>query len=53
VLVAGAVEPDLALFEELRDRLPGVPVQAVGDATGLGLVRKATEDAARFVAGLT
>jgi 2,4-dienoyl-CoA reductase (NADPH2) len=53
VLVAGVVEPDLSLFEELRDRLPGVPVQAVGDATGLGLVRKATEDAARFVATLT
>jgi len=52
VLVAGVVEPDLALFETVRDRLPGVPVQAVGDATGLGLVRKATEDAARFVAGL-
>ena len=52
VLVAGTVEPDLALFEELRARLPGVPVQAVGDATGLGLVRKATEDAARFVASL-
>jgi 2,4-dienoyl-CoA reductase (NADPH2) len=50
VLVAGVVEPDLALLEEIRERLPGVPVQAVGDATGLGLVRKATEDAARFVA---
>jgi 2,4-dienoyl-CoA reductase (NADPH2) len=50
VLVAGVVEPDLTLFEAVRDRLPGVPVQAVGDATGLGLVRKATEDAARFVA---
>jgi len=53
VLVAGVVEADLTFVEAVRDRLPGVPVQAVGDATGLGLVRKATEDAARFVAGLT
>ncbi|MFL6159228.1 MAG: FAD-dependent oxidoreductase, partial [Marmoricola sp.] len=52
VLDAGVVQPDLALFEAVRDRLPGVPVQAVGDATGLGLVRQATEDAARFVATL-
>ncbi|MFL6025210.1 MAG: FAD-dependent oxidoreductase [Marmoricola sp.] len=53
VLVAGTVGPDESLAAALRDRLPGVPVQAVGDATGLGLVRKATEDAARFVATLT
>ncbi len=53
VLVAGVVEADTGFFEAVRVRLPGVPVQAVGDATGLGLVRKATEDAARFVATLT
>jgi len=52
VLVAGVVEPDLTLFEAVREQLPGVLVQAVGDATGLGLVRKATEDAARAVAQL-
>ncbi|WP_221176261.1 FAD-dependent oxidoreductase [Nocardioides marmorisolisilvae] len=52
VLVAGVVQADTTLFDAVRDRLPGVPVQAVGDATGLGLVRKATEDAARFVATL-
>jgi 2,4-dienoyl-CoA reductase (NADPH2) len=52
VLVAGVVQPDLTLSDALRDRLPGVPVTAIGDATGLGLVRKATEDAARAVAQL-
>lgn len=52
VILAGAAEPELTLYDELRDRLPGVPVEAIGDATGLGLIQKATEDAARVVAGL-
>ena len=47
VIVAGAPQPDLALRDQLVERLPGVPVHAVGDCTGLGLIRKATEDGAR------
>ena len=50
VLAAGGLEPDTSLHDELVAGLPGVPVAAVGDLTGLGLVRKATEDAARAVA---
>ncbi|MCX6397060.1 MAG: FAD-dependent oxidoreductase [Propionibacteriales bacterium] len=52
VILAGSAGPDLALAQELTDRLPGVPVEAIGDATGLGLIQKATLDAARVVAGL-
>lgn len=52
VILAGTPEPELSLYAELTDRLPGVPVEAIGDATGLGLIQKATEDAARVVAGL-
>ncbi len=52
VVLAGEAEPDLALYDALRERLPGIPVTAIGDATGLGLIRKATEDAARAVAAL-
>lgn len=52
VLVAGVVEPDLTLYDALVARLPGIPVTAIGDATGPGLIRKATEDAARAVAAL-
>jgi 2,4-dienoyl-CoA reductase (NADPH2) len=52
VVVAGTLEPDTTLYDALSARLPDVPVVAIGDATGLGLVRKATEDAARAVAGL-
>ncbi|MGO4258090.1 oxidoreductase [Marmoricola sp. RAF53] len=47
VLVAGVPEPDLALYDALVARLPDVPVTAVGDATGYGLVQKAVEDGAR------
>ena len=47
VIIAGHPEPDTALFDALIDRLPGAKVHAVGDCTGLGLIRKATEDGAR------
>jgi 2,4-dienoyl-CoA reductase (NADPH2) len=47
VIIAGAPEADTALFDALTDRLPGAKVHAVGDCTGLGLIRKATEDGAR------
>ena len=47
VIIAGHPEADTALFDALTDRLPGAKVHAVGDCTGLGLIRKATEDGAR------
>ncbi len=47
VIVTGRHEPDTALFDELTDRLPGAKVHAVGDCTGVGLIRKATDDGAR------
>ncbi len=52
VVLVGEAQPDLTLYDALRVRLPQIPVEVVGDATGLGLIRKATEDAARVVAGL-
>lgn len=50
VIVAGAVEADTSLYDALRQTVQ--EVHAVGDCTGLGLFRKATEDAARAVARL-
>jgi 2,4-dienoyl-CoA reductase (NADPH2) len=47
VVLAGTLEPDLALHDALVARLPHVEVVAVGDCTGLGLVQKAVEDGAR------
>ncbi|AQT81752.1 NADH oxidase [Mycolicibacterium litorale] len=47
VIVAGHPQPDTALFDTLTDRLPAAKVHAAGDCTGLGLIRKATEDGAR------
>ncbi|NTY59417.1 FAD-dependent oxidoreductase [Mycolicibacterium sphagni] len=47
VIVAGHPEANTALFDALTDRLPSAKVHAVGDCTGLGLIRKATEDGAR------
>lgn len=47
VVVAGVAEPDTALFDTLRTALPDTQVHAAGDCTGLGLIRKATEDGAR------
>lgn len=52
VILAGEAQPELTLYDALVAALPGVPVTAVGDATGLGLIRGATEDAARAVAAL-
>jgi hypothetical protein len=40
-------EPNLRLHDAIAARLPGVEVYAVGDCRGYGLVRQATEDAAR------
>lgn len=47
VVLAGTVEPDTALFDALVDALPDAEVHAAGDCTGLGLIRKATEEGAR------
>jgi 2,4-dienoyl-CoA reductase (NADPH2) len=47
VLVVGHIEPDSTLYDAVVARLPGVPVHQVGDAAGLGLIRRATEDGAR------
>jgi 2,4-dienoyl-CoA reductase (NADPH2) len=50
VVLAGALEPDLTLHDALVGALPEADVHAVGDCTGLGLIRKATEDGARAAA---
>jgi 2,4-dienoyl-CoA reductase (NADPH2) len=47
VVLAGTVEPDTTLFDALVAALPGAQVHAAGDCTGLGLIRKATEEGAR------
>jgi 2,4-dienoyl-CoA reductase (NADPH2) len=47
VVVAGTPQPDTALFDALVTALPDAQVHAAGDCTGLGLIRKATEDGAR------
>ncbi|OBF03890.1 NADH oxidase [Mycobacterium sp. ACS4054] len=47
VVLAGAVEADTTLFDALIAALPGADVHAAGDCTGLGLIRKATEEGAR------
>lgn len=50
VVLAGASEPDTALFDAIRADVP--EAHAVGDCTGLGLVRKATEEATRVACAL-
>jgi 2,4-dienoyl-CoA reductase (NADPH2) len=47
VVIAGAPEPDTAMFDTLVSAMPEAEVHAAGDCTGLGLIRKATEDGAR------
>jgi 2,4-dienoyl-CoA reductase (NADPH2) len=47
VVVAGVPEPDTAMFDALMSAMPEAEVHAAGDCTGLGLIRKATEDGAR------
>lgn len=46
-VLAGTVEPNTTLFDALVAALPGAEVYAAGDCTGLGLIRKATEEGAR------
>jgi 2,4-dienoyl-CoA reductase (NADPH2) len=45
VILAGSLEPDTRLYDALRGRVP--ELHAVGDCTGLGLIQKATAEAAR------
>ncbi len=47
VVVAGTLEPKTELYEKIVAALPNTSVAAAGDCTGLGLIRKATEDGAR------
>lgn len=47
VVLAGTVEPDTTLFDSLVAAMPGAEVHAAGDCSGLGLIRKATEEGAR------
>ncbi len=50
VVLAGELEADTSLFDALKGEVP--ELHAVGDCTGLGLIRKATEDATRVAAAL-
>jgi 2,4-dienoyl-CoA reductase (NADPH2) len=52
VIVAGSAQPDLTLYHRLVDRLPLADVHAIGDCTGLGLIRKAVEEGARIACTL-
>jgi 2,4-dienoyl-CoA reductase (NADPH2) len=47
VVIAGKVEPDTTLFDTLVATMPDTEVHAAGDCSGLGLIRKATEEGAR------
>ena len=47
VVIAGTLEPNTELYEKVVAALPNINVSAAGDCTGLGLIRKATEDGAR------
>ena len=50
IIVAGTPRGNLDLAEALRES--GLDVRAIGDATGLGLIAKATRTAAEAMAGL-
>ena len=52
VVLAGTLEPDTALYEKLVATMPDIQVSAAGDCTGLGLIRKATEDGARVACAI-
>jgi 2,4-dienoyl-CoA reductase (NADPH2) len=47
VVLAGSLQPDTSLHDALVAALPDARIHAAGDCTGLGLIRKATEDGAR------
>jgi 2,4-dienoyl-CoA reductase (NADPH2) len=50
VILAGEVRADTTLYAALQDRVP--ELHAIGDCTGLGLIRKATEEGARVACAL-
>ncbi len=50
VIVAGEVEADTSFFDAVRGVI--ADTHAIGDCTGLGLIRKATEEAARVATAL-
>jgi 2,4-dienoyl-CoA reductase (NADPH2) len=50
VIIAGTVEPNGEMFERVKQALP--EAHAIGDCTGLGLIRKAIEDATRVACAL-
>ncbi|WP_375485899.1 FAD-dependent oxidoreductase, partial [uncultured Mycobacterium sp.] len=52
VVLAGTPEPDTELFDTLTVRMPDAEVHAAGDCSGLGLIRKATEDGARIACAI-
>ena len=52
VILAGTLQQDMALHDRLVAALPNVNVAAAGDCTGLGLIRKATEDGARVACAI-
>ncbi|HLR99820.1 FAD-dependent oxidoreductase [Mycolicibacillus parakoreensis] len=47
VVLAGTPHADTTVYDAIRAALPDTAVFAAGDCTGLGLIRKATEDGAR------
>lgn len=50
VILAGEVESDTSFYDAVRKHVP--EAYAVGDCTGLGLIRKAVEEAARAACSL-
>lgn len=44
---ASILHPETAMFDTPVSAMPDAEVHAAGDCTGLGLIRKATEDGAR------
>jgi 2,4-dienoyl-CoA reductase (NADPH2) len=50
IIVAGELEADTAFFDAVKGDVP--EAYTVGDCTGLGLIRKATEEATRVAAAL-
>lgn len=52
VIVAGVPQADESLYQRIMELQPDLEVHAAGDCTGLGLIRKATEDGERIACTL-
>jgi 2,4-dienoyl-CoA reductase (NADPH2) len=50
IVIAGELEADTSFFDAVKGDVP--EAYTVGDCTGLGLIRKATEEASRVAAAL-